>query len=113
MGRFVVAFIIAVAWHAPAAAQESELAKIREEIRQMKQQYEQRIRDQKNRPANTKKRGGRAAPPEEKAEKRAAKAKTAGAAATPAAAPSGGGETALNPAISLILQGTYANTSQD
>jgi len=113
MGRFVVALVIAVALQAPAAAQESELAKIREEIRQMKQQYEQRIQELEKRLADTEAKAGKATVAADKAEQSAAKAETASAAATTSAASSRGGETAFNPAISLILQGTYANTSQD
>ena len=113
MFKHLIVVVIAFALSAPAAAQESELAKIREEIRQMKQQYEQRIQELEKRLADTEAKAGKAAAAASKAEQSAASAESASAAATTAAASARGGETAFNPAISLILQGTYANTSQD
>ena len=41
--RKLIAAAIAMAFAAPAQAQDAELAKIREEIRQMKESYERRI----------------------------------------------------------------------
>ena len=41
--RALIAAAIALAYAAPASAQEAELAKIREEIKQMKEGYERRI----------------------------------------------------------------------
>ena len=85
-----------------APAQESELAKIREEIQQLKQTYERRIDTLEKRLAE--------------AEVKAAKAEsvvTSSPPAPPPSAPGRSGENAFNPAASLILQGTYARTSQD
>ena len=102
--RTLIATAIALAFAGPAPAQDAELAKIREEIRQMKEGYERRI---------------------EALEKRLAEAEKAGAAPAPAPTPAAAaatapshpgrptGENAFNPAVSLILQGTYASTSQD
>src|SRR4051812_2336029 len=111
--KLLIALVTVLAVSAPASAQESELSQIREEIRQMKQQYERRIEELEKRLAETEAKAGKAAVAASKAEQSAANAQSASAAATPAPASGRGGDTAFNPAISLILQGTYANTSQD
>ena len=80
--RNLIAAAVALAFPGAALAQDADLAKIREEIKQMKGTYEQRIQALEQR------------------------AKTAESGA-------GKAESAFNPAVSLILQGTYANTSQD
>lgn len=85
----------------PALAQDAELAKIREEIKQIKDVYEQRIQALEKRLAETETKTG-------KAEQSAASAESAATAAANRT-----GINAFNPAISLILQGTYARTSQD
>ena len=99
--RTLIAAAIAMAMAGPAPAQEAELAKIREEIRQMKEGYERRIDALEKRLAEAEAKAGKPA---------AAPAATASAPARPGRA---AGENAFNPAISLILQGTYARTSQD
>jgi hypothetical protein len=109
MFKHLIAFAIALCLGAPAAAQESELAKIREEIRQLKQQYEKRIQELEKRLADTEAKAGKAEVAADKAGQSAATAQSASAAATSARS----GENAFNPAISLILQGTYARESQD
>ena len=100
--RNLIAAAIAVAFAGPAPAQDAELAKIREEIRQAKEGYERRIDALEKRLAEAEAKAG-------KAEASAAKAESA-AAAGPGRTAS---DSAFNPAISLILQGTYASTSQD
>lgn len=85
----------------PALAQDAELAKIREEIKQIKAVYEQRIQALEKRLAETETKTG-------KAEQSAASAESAATAAANRT-----GINAFNPAISLVLQGTYARTSQD
>ena len=109
MFKYLIVVAIAVALSAPAAAQESELAKIREEIRQMKSQYEQRIQELEKRLTDTEAKAGQAVAAASKAEQSAASAETATATATSARS----GENAFNPAVSLILQGTFARESQD
>jgi hypothetical protein len=111
VGKYLIVAVIALALSVPASAsaQESELAKIREEIRQMKQQYEQRIQELEKRLADTEAKAGKAETAASNAEQSATAAQTA----TSAAASARSGENAFNPAVSLILQGTYANTSQD
>jgi hypothetical protein len=99
--RKLIAAAIAFAFAGPAPAQEAELAKIREEIKQMKEAYESRINALEKRLAEAEEKA-------DKTERDAARAQT-----TQAPTPRRTGENAFNPAISLILQGTYADTSQD
>lgn len=99
--RKLIAAAIALACAGPAPAQDAELAKIREEITQMKEVYESRINALEKRLAEAEAKAG-------KGERGAASAETAAASASRRT-----GENAFNPAISLILQGTYADTSQD
>jgi hypothetical protein len=99
--RKLIAAAAAIAFAGPVLAQDAEIAKIREEIKQMKDAYEKRIQMLEKRLTEAEAKAG-------KAEQSAAQAETAASAA-------GGrsGENAFNPAVSLILQGTYAKTSQD
>jgi hypothetical protein len=84
-----------------SAASDADLAQIRDEIRQLKENYEARIQSLEARLKDAE----------------AASAKPAASAALPApAAPatsSSSGLAAFNPAISAVLQGRYANLSQD
>lgn len=95
---------LAVAWGAPSTgrAQDAELSKLREEVRQLRQAYESRIQALEQRLQETEAKAG-------KAEQSAAQAETtaARAGARPA------GESAFNPAVSLILQGTLAGSARD
>jgi hypothetical protein len=102
--RTVIATAISLALAGPAPAQDAELAKIREEIRQMKEGYERRIEALEKRLAEAEARG--AAPARE------APADAQASAAAPARS-GRAGDSAFNPAISLTLQGTYASLSQD
>jgi hypothetical protein len=91
------AMALAVAWSAPlpARAQDADLTQIRAEIRQLKDAYEKRI---------------------QALEKRLQDAEAGALRAQAAAAPTGArstGESAFNPGISLILQGTAARSSRD
>jgi hypothetical protein len=100
-GRNLAATAVALAFAGAAPAQDADLAKIREEIKQNREAYEQRIRALEKRLGEAEARAG-------KAEQSTARTETA------AAGPTGrAGDNAFNPAISLILQGTYARTSQD
>ena len=96
-----IALAAAYACAVPALAQDAELAKIREEIRQMKEGYEKRIQTLEKRLEEAEAKAG-------KAEQSAEKAQTAVAGSARR-----GGDNAFNPAVSLILQGTYARTTQD
>jgi hypothetical protein len=99
--RKLIAAAAAIAFAGPVLAQDAEIAKIREEIKQMKDAYEKRIQMLEKRLTEAEAKAG-------KAEQSAAQAET-----TASAAGGRGGENAFNPAVSLILQGTYAKTSQD
>lgn len=95
------AIALALAVPLPALAEDAELAEIRNEIKNIKDAYEQRIQALEKRLAETESKAG-------KAERSAASAESAASAAVNRT-----GENAFNPAISLVLQGTYARTSQD
>ena len=92
------------------ATTDADLAEIREEIRQMKKGYEARIRaleDRLNAAEAAASSGAGTA---------ATSAASPAAAAAPAPAPGGPAASTLaafNPGISVVLQGTYANLSQD
>lgn len=92
---------VALAFSCPAFAQEAELAKIREEIRLLKENYEKRIQTLEKRLAEAEGKVSAGSPS-------AARSETPTTVASARSA-----ESAFNPALSLILQGTYANTSQD
>ena len=98
--RWIVA-AITLAFAGTASAEDGELAKIRAEIAQMKRAYEQRIEALEKRLTETEAKAGRA-------EQSASNAQSA--AATVAGR---GGDNAFNPAISMVLQGTYARTTRD
>lgn len=86
------------------AASDGDLAQMRNEIRQMKQEYEARIKalEQRLQAAET-----------QAAAQQAAPAPMAAAAPAPAAPSPAATANAFNPAISAILGGTYANLSKD
>ncbi len=93
------------------AATDADLAEIRDQIRQLKESYEARIQalEQRLKAAETK----AAAAPAVVAP--VAEAQTTAPAPEPvvAATAPAGGISAFNPAISAVLQGAYANLSQD
>ena len=95
---------LAVAWGAPSTgrAQDAELSKLREEVRQLRQAYESRIQALEQRLQETEAKAG-------KTEQSAAQAETSAARA--GARPAG--ESSFNPAVSLILQGTLAGSSRN
>jgi hypothetical protein len=100
------AMALAVAWSAPLRAQDAELNKIRDEIRQMKEAYESRIRALEQRLQAAEEKTGRAESAASRAEDTANQAAVQ-ATNRPQA------ENALNPGISAILNGVYANLKQD
>jgi len=106
------ALALAVASEAPAAT-DADLAEIRDQIRQLKETYEARIQALEQRLKDAEAKSARAPP-----EQAAAPAPPPPVAVAPAASISpsgstGGGLSAFNPAISAVLQGVYANLSQD
>lgn len=86
-----------------AANDNAELESIRAEIQQMKQNYETRIQSLESKLKEAQASAG-------KAEESATKAETA---AVQASSKTVASASALNPGISLILSGTYANLSQN
>jgi len=100
--RKIIACAVALAFQLPSAAQANdsdEMEKLRAEIQQMKQSYESRIQALESRLQQTEVVAGQA---DKKAE-----AATVQASARPTSS------NALNPDISLILSGTYADRSKD
>jgi hypothetical protein len=102
---------------APAAnaATDAELAEIREQIRQLKENYETRIQALEQRLKEAESRSSAAAPATATAAPAPAAAETAAPppVASVSAPSSSSGIAAFNPAISAVLQGVYANLSQD
>ncbi|HJV83207.1 hypothetical protein [Noviherbaspirillum sp.] len=110
MKRPVLASAVAAAslaaWCVPApAADNPELSQMREEIRQMKHDYEARIRALEARL--------QAAETQAATQTAPAPPLAPTPAPTLATAAATGGASAFNPEVSLILGGTYANLSQD
>jgi hypothetical protein len=96
------ALAVAASASIPAHAQSDELTKIREEIKQLRDAYESRIQALEKRLAETDARATRAG-----------QAPAVPAPAPTSATTSSPGQSAFNPAISLILQGTAARSSRD
>jgi hypothetical protein len=101
--KTLCAMALAVAWSAPLTgrAQDAELTKIREEIRQMKDAYERRIQALEKRLQETEAKAGQADAAAQAAQS------TAQVGSRPA------GENAFNPAVSLILNGTLGNLKKN
>jgi hypothetical protein len=104
--KTLCAMALAVAWSAPLRAQDAELTKIREEIRQMKETYEGRIQALEKRLQETEARTG-------KAETAASRAEDTANQAAVQASNRPQAESALNPGISGILNGVYSNLKRD
>jgi hypothetical protein len=105
-GVFALACLLPSAGY---AATDADLAEIREQIRQLKESYEARIHALEQRLKEAESNAPKARPAEAAAP---VAAPVATAAAAPPALPSTSAN-AFNPAISAVLQGVYANLSQD
>lgn len=103
--KALVAAVALACAASPAALAQSatDIKELRDLIRQMKEDYETRIKALERRLSEAESRAGETVPPTAGAE--------AAVATAPAAAPVS--ENAFNPAISLILQGRYANLSKN
>lgn len=99
--RTALALAWAIAAPLPALAQNSELSTLREEVKTLQRTYEERMRALEQRLAEA----------EARAQSAQREPPPSGVTAPTAAARAS--ESAFNPAISLIMQGTYARTSQD
>jgi hypothetical protein len=106
--KTLIAMALAVAWGAPmtARAQDAELSKIRDEIRQIREAYEKRIEALERRLQETEARTG-------KAEASAVRAEDTANQAAVQASSRPQSESALNPGISAILNGVYTNLKRD
>jgi hypothetical protein len=103
--RFIAsASVLALALATPAFGQESDLARVREEMKDLKKNYEERLQALEKRLSDAEARA--AAKPE-------AAAPPPPQASAPPPSPLRDAVNAFNPSISLILQGTYARTSRD
>lgn len=105
--KSVTALVVSAALgfcHAAIAA--DDLKDLREQVRQLKEQYEQRIQALERRLEQAEKSATTAAT-------QAGNAQVAAQQAAVQASSRPSGENAFNPALSLILGGTYANLSQD
>jgi hypothetical protein len=125
--KSVLAAALAVALATPhyaAAADDRDLAQIREQLRQMKEDYETRLRALEKRLQEAEAKTERVAAAQPPATAQAGAPASAASAPPPVAgaanAPTGNAATgnaatanAYNPALSLILGGTYARLSQD
>ena len=102
---FAAALAALLASGPAAAVTDTEFNELREQLKQLKAEYEKRIQALEQRLGEAERAATRAGPPAERPE----------AAAPPPPAPSAAraGASALNPEISLILSGTYYNSSQD
>jgi hypothetical protein len=99
--------------HAANAATEDDLKELREQVRQLKSDYERRIEALEKRLQQAEQSAGKAEASASKAETAANQAETAASQAAIQASSRPAGENAMNPAVSLILNGTYSNLSQD
>jgi hypothetical protein len=108
---YLSATLAALLSHLPyaSAATNGDLQSIREQIQQLKQSYEQRIAQLEQRLQQAESAGKRAEAVAEQAQATAQQTVVSPAAASGTNA----GEGAFNPAISLILGGTYGSLQQD
>ncbi|MEK7361779.1 MAG: hypothetical protein AAB133_06840, partial [Pseudomonadota bacterium] len=110
--RTLMAAAVAAALAGPgtaAAVTDAEMRELREQIQQMKREYERRIDALEQRLKQAEGTAG-------KAEGAASRAQATAVSAEAAASSAGvrpAGENAFNPAVSLILNGVLANLSQD
>jgi hypothetical protein len=102
-GAFALALL---ATPAALAATDAELAEIRAQIRQLKESYESRIQALEQRLKDAEARTASVPPP-------APQPPAPGPVAAVAPSTPASGISAFNPAISAVLQGVYANLSQD
>lgn len=116
----VILIASAIGFGLPAAAgaqSNTDLDQIRNELRELKESYESRIQALEKRLKEAEDAAAKAQTAASQAQTSAAQAQQSAQAASAATAPTppsgGAGANAFNPAISLILDGTYRNYSQD
>src|SRR5688572_24764809 len=108
---FALALACAVA--TPVLAQDSELQRLRDEMKTLQRSYDERMQALEKRLEEAESRVKKTEETAKAAAPAPVTASPAPVAVTPPPAPAARTESAFNPAISLILQGTYARTSQD
>jgi hypothetical protein len=108
-GAFALALLAIPVAH---AATDADLAEIRNQIRQLKESYEARIQALEQRLKEAESKTAAAPPPVAASQPTSPPIALAPAAPAATSAPTGG-LSAFNPAISAVLQGVYANLSQD
>jgi len=99
--------------HAAHAATEDDLKELRDQVRLLKLDYERRIEALERRLQQAEAAAGKAEATARDAGLAAGKAESAATQAAVQASSRPAGENAFNPAVSLILNGTYSNLSQD
>jgi hypothetical protein len=112
----IMALAVAVALgmpHPATAASDEDLKDLREQVRQMKLEYEKRIEALERRLQQAEGTAGRAETTARDAGAKASKAETAANQAAVQASSRPAGENAMNPGISLVLNGLYSNLSQN
>ncbi len=102
---FAVATVVGV-FASPARAAEDDLKELREQVRQLKESYEKRIEALEKRLSQAEQSAG-------KAEVAATNAQASASQAAAQASPRTSSESAFNPGISLIVNGTYGNLKRD
>lgn len=104
----LMAFAVALSMlpHAVYAATDDDLRDLREQVRQLKEVYEKRIEALEKRLQQTEQAAG-------KAEAAATQAQSSADQAAVQASSRPAGESAMNPGVSLILNGTYGNLKKD
>ena len=107
-GGYALTVVSALLLASPALAQDSELGRLREEMKQLQRTYDERMQALEKRLSEAEARAGKA---ETAATQSQQSADQAGE--TAVAASRRTSENAFNPGISLILQGTWARTSRD
>ena len=112
----IMALAIAVApglFQTAHGVTDEDLKELREQVRQLKQQYESRIEALEKRLQQAERAAGQAAAVATKAETAATKAENVAQEVAVQASSRQATESAMNPGLSLILNGTYGNLSQD
>lgn len=116
MRHTLIAAAVALAWAGPAMAQNAELDQIRRDIEDLRGSYEARIKALEDKLKDAEANATKAQVSAAQAEASAAKAETAASrtdAPAPQAAAPTASQSAFNPAISLILNGTWGRFGDD
>jgi len=108
-----VAAALGIASQSACAANDEELKQLREQVRQLKEQYQKQIEALEKRLERAEAAAEKAEATARGADDTASKAESAASQAAVLASSRPAGESAMNPGVSLILNGIYSNLSQD